>query len=82
MTAIKVATMERQLDGSLPTYSSLGSYPIVYYTAEFDALCATCASDDPSEPAVWADTHWEGPPERCCDCGTEIESAYGNPDAS
>jgi hypothetical protein len=26
------------------------------------------------------DIHWEGPPEECAHCGTEVESAYGDPD--
>jgi hypothetical protein len=83
MAGIKVETIERRSDGTLPAFTSLGSHPIAYYTATFDTLCAVCASkDDTSDPAVWADVHYEGPPEECCDCGAEIESAYGDPDAS
>jgi hypothetical protein len=33
-----------------------------------------------STEVVVGDVYYEGPPLICDDCGTEIESAYGDPD--
>lgn len=71
----------------LPFYSEWGSYPIIYLTKQGNTLCADCATkalyllDDEFDPPVAYGTHDEGPSEYCDDCGREIESAYGDPDA-
>lgn len=73
--------VDRRPDGTLPSCTSIGAYPVVYLTARADVLCAQCASDDgTSDPAVLAGIYYEGAPEICTDCGTEIQSAYGDPD--
>ena len=71
-------------DGRLPAYTSIGAYPLRYLTRDGLDLCAACASvpdEETSDPAIAADAHLEGPPLTCEDCGAQIESAYGDPDA-
>jgi len=71
-----------------PRYSSVGGYSVVYVTADSDCLCADCVNeeaqyeeDDDGWEVVCADVHWEGPPLTCAQCGADIESSYGDPDA-
>lgn len=72
----------------LPFYSELGSYPIVYYTKDFESLCAECAAKEIREwmygenddPPTNYDVYWEGPPEYCAGCNRKIESASGDPE--
>lgn len=67
-------------DGTLPAYTSVGSYPLVYLTKRDDVLCAKCATEAlraDEEPPVLGDVHWEGEPLECAECGAAIESAYG-----
>ena len=80
----------------LPAYSSLGSYPLVYYTREMESLCAECATTDyltwlydlntcdgwQNDPPVYVDVYWEGEAEHCTGCNKLIESAYGDPSES
>ena len=82
-------TRELLVDGRLPRYTSLGSYPIVYLDGHDCVLCWQCATaslvedepiDERDRPVV-CDVHWEGPPDHCESCGAEIESAYGDPDS-
>jgi hypothetical protein len=77
----------------LPTYTMLGSYPLTYYTREFESLCSACATTDYFEwlyslntcegwqhdPPIYVDVHWEGPSEICAGCNKEMEAAYGDP---
>lgn len=84
--------LQRNSDGTLPRCVD-GGYPVVYYCADGGSLCADCAngnngslaSEDPGTEAMWrlagADILWEGPPVICDQCGEDIESAYGDPDA-
>ena len=63
-----------------------GGYPIIYVTKCGEVLCAECAEgarDNPDEcdPVEGRDCYYEGPTETCANCGAEIESAYGDPDA-
>ena len=69
---------ERDKDGKLPAFAWPGGYPIIYICDDCATLCADCASC--AEGRIDADIHWEGEPEICCDCGQEIESAYGVPE--
>jgi hypothetical protein len=74
-------------DGSLRAFTSIGSYPLVYITADSGALCPKCASSDGqiTDPyakdfyLVGAEVYWEGEPLICDHCNEEIESAYGVP---
>ena len=83
--------LDRMSNGRLWSHTSIGSYPILYLTADGGCLCPACAngengseasedSDDPAFRIVRADVYWEGPPTGCDHCYADIESAYGNPD--
>lgn len=61
----------------LPSYTSIGCYPIVYLTRREHVLCAECASTT-EEQVSDGDVHWEGDSHFCEDCDCEIASAYGN----
>jgi hypothetical protein len=66
----------------LPGHVWPGGYPVVYYDKNGESFCAKCASKNRSfDPIVDGDAYYEGPPQFCADCGTEMESAYGDPDA-
>lgn len=74
--------------GHLP--SNADGYPLIYYTGDGDPLCAGCATAELDEERgfrgrggdlEFVDIYYEGPTEFCSDCGKEIESAYGDPDA-
>lgn len=67
----------------LPSFTSVGAYPIYYVTEAMDVLCAACAtealwqsadSDYQGNPLA-SDVNWEDP-ELYCECGERIESAY------
>lgn len=63
----------------LPKFTSIGCYPL-FYRGKHDAiLCADCA---PREGLTELDAHvyWEGQPLECDNCGSIIESAYGDPE--
>lgn len=60
---------------SLPAYTSIGCYPIIYFTAPGNVLCASCASEESTPPT--GDVYWEGEPLSCDECGGMLESAYG-----
>lgn len=68
-------------DGTLPAFTSVGSYPLVYLTVKDTVLCAGCAAEETDEPLACADVHWEGEPLECegdsDKCRGPIESAYG-----
>ncbi len=73
---------------TLDHYTSLGSYPLVYVSSEGDTYCGTCmlkelrAGNVRHPEGCSYGAHYEGPPDACCECGEEIESAYGDPNAS
>ena len=64
---------------SLPSYTSIGSYTIVYLTAHDETVCGKCATryDDDSDPITFASTYDEGDSLYCAVCEGEIESSYG-----
>jgi hypothetical protein len=71
--------------GKLPSFSWPGSYPIIYLSRDGLILCPDCANkpvEEYDDPAVAYGGHLEGPPEVCEDCGKQVESAYGDPDAA
>ena len=71
----------RLADGTLPTYSSVGAYPLLYATRRGNALCAKCAQNaDEYDPVTAVDVYWEGEPLECSGCDAEIGSAYGTPE--
>jgi hypothetical protein len=68
--------------GERPAYTSIGCYPIVYYTRDGLTICAECANRpiDEGQAVIAGEVYWEGPPVDCEDCGRSLESAYGDPD--
>jgi hypothetical protein len=68
----------------LPSYTSIGCYPIVYLTRRGDVMCANCATldDNDDNPVSDAGVHWEGPDHTCDECGDNLPSAYGDPECS
>lgn len=78
---------DRTTDGKLPTFTSVGAYPIIYVTHCADVLCADCATDQLDngndynfDPIEAVGVHWEGPDETCANCNGAIPSAYGIPE--
>lgn len=73
----------RTSDGKLPAFAWPGGYPIIYITRDGMTVCPDCANReiDDAQAAIAYDVYWEGPAILCDDCNTEIESAYGDPDA-
>lgn len=77
-------TPYRLTDGRLLAFSSYGSYPLVYITADGGDLCAGCAheegsTDDDAEKQwriIGVDPNWEDPDRNCTHCHERIESAY------
>jgi len=75
----------------LPAFTDLGGYTLVYYTQDGAEMCPACVNgendsdvqsqDDPQWNVVEADVYWEGPTLYCSHCNSEIESAYGDPNA-
>lgn len=76
-------------------YAWPGGYPLLFVMTDGECLCPKCARDnrallrvalrDNDRRSGWHPAglaiHWEGLPEICAHCGTEIPSAYGDPDA-
>lgn len=70
----------RERNGSLPSFTSLGAYTILYYTKDYEYLCADCATSDlDEEEEIVYDVYYEGPVVQCSDCNKDLESAYGDP---
>ncbi len=79
--------------GKFPAFTSMGGYPIIYLTADDSVMCAACANgENGSEASLehedkqWrlaaCDIYWEGPAHECEHCNADIESAYGDPEAT
>jgi hypothetical protein len=71
-------------------YSSVGCYPIFYYTEDGGVLCSYCVEDnidycckvhDPGWHVIGHDANWENPEMYCDNCEARIESAYAEDDA-
>lgn len=58
-----------------------GGYPLMYVGDGY-ALCGACAekADKDVQKALVQRAHMEGAPIQCEECGTDIESAYGDPE--
>jgi hypothetical protein len=80
-------------DGSFPAHAFPGGYPIIYIATDEGVFCANCMNTEEeirlTRQEGWPedgwtvlgfDLHMEGPPEYCCHCNAEIESAYGDPE--
>jgi len=63
---------------NVPAYAWPGGYPLVYVDGGGSYLCADCANREGyTDPVTSVFIHYEGDPVTCDDCGTQIESAYG-----
>lgn len=62
-----------------PSYTSIGSYTILYQTEKGEHLCGTCVNSyvNPDDPVTHAGTYDEGDSLECVECQKEIESSYG-----
>ena len=77
------------LTRKLSSVSDWGGYPLTYITADAGILCACCATEQATRRdrdhwprIVGVQPYYEGPAVECDNCGTSIESAYGDPDGS
>lgn len=77
-----IAHVRAAYDGFFSDYAFPGGYSVLFTTDRGDCLCATCAKREfiMSNIDVTAGTYDEGPILQCDECGTEIESSYGDPD--
>jgi hypothetical protein len=82
---------ERYTNGRYASFTSIGGYPLIYFTADNACLCAACANGDNGSEAsethednqwrlVVTEVYWEGPVMQCDHCDADIESAYGDPE--
>ncbi len=64
---------------TLPGFSSIGGYTIIYLTRKGQTLCSKCATKnvDEHDPVADAGTYDEGEDLTCDDCEETIESSYG-----
>lgn len=81
-----MAAIVKNEDGTLPAYAWPGGYPIYYLDGHNSLLCPDCANKCLADEVekfrpVACDVHYEGANLTCDDCGAEIESAYGDPEA-
>jgi hypothetical protein len=78
---VSAPQLDRDSDGKLPKFSSVGCYPLFYLSKQGNVLCADCANSDKGgddDPPVAQDANWEDPDLFCDDCSTRIESAYAD----
>lgn len=80
--------LPRDRAGKLSAYAWPGGYPILYHTKDGCVLCSLCADlsdrnkdEFPGFKPVEYFIHYEGPSEFCGECGKEVPSAYGDPEA-
>lgn len=84
---LKIESLKKAMENGeiteLPSNTFPGGYPLVYVSSYGNVYCAECAKNliiDPYEDLTDYFPHMEGDPIVCEDCGTEIESAYGDPE--
>lgn len=61
-------------------YTDIGCYPIFYFTRDGDVICPECADTltEDGETLFDLDVNWEDETLYCDNCGTQVESAYGD----
>lgn len=85
--------LSKRSDGQYWHYTEWGSYPLVYVTANMSKICSACANgqngseaSETHEDEQWrlvdCAVYWESAPLQCDHCGADIESVYGDPNAS
>lgn len=61
--------------------SGVAGYPLALIV-NGGYICPHCAADYIGHNDASVDVHYEGASLYCDDCGAELESAYGDPDAA
>lgn len=62
------------INGKVRSFTSIGSYPLLYWNKKGEIICPCCADED-KEGVEGAGVNWET--EMFCDlCSSQIESAY------
>lgn len=70
------------VDGKLPSFTTVGGYPLLYLSARADCLCPDCATealhdeDWPDDVPVNCGVNWESEHTTCDNCEAVIECAY------
>ena len=89
-----MSPLDRDSNGKLPAFAWPGGYPLIYFVADGACICPACANgangsdatEDPEADKQWrltaCDVYWEGQPLQCEHCNEDIDSAYGDPDAT
>lgn len=66
----------------LPAFTPFGSHTMIYVEKSGAEVCAKCAANTEKQLSlVDYGTYDEGPVIECAECGDDIESSYGDPDA-
>lgn len=74
---------ERYMDEVMPKYAWPGGYTVVYYDKDGEVWCPDCRREaNPEYGFSSPQTYDEGPIIQCAECNGDIESSYGDPDAS
>ena len=68
----------KDLRKEFPSCTDIGLYPLIYNNDKGDVFCSLCAIEIYLNERVKCSSniYWEGPV-IFCECGEEIESAYG-----
>ena len=63
---------------ALLSHSTVGGYPLIYFTTDDSYLCPDCATEEHKEyhNVIAVKPFMEGESVCCCDCGNIIEPAY------
>jgi hypothetical protein len=74
------------IDGKLPSFADVGSYPLFYVDGNNNAICPDCATEYLEDPDIryrptGGDVNWEGLL-YCEQCSQQIKAAYGGVDPS
>jgi hypothetical protein len=70
--------------GIVPSFTSLGCYPLMYILEDGDIVCAECVNTEANfrmvDNAMWnvacADVNWEDANVYCVHCNAHIPAAY------
>jgi len=65
-------------EDTYPAFAWTGGYTIIYVDKDGDVLCSKCAVQTMADGGeISHDTHDEGDPEECAQCGHVMKSSYG-----
>jgi len=91
----KMLEMQKECEDTFPSYAWPGGYTIIYVCGDGEVFCGDCVNgengsevlnspfgEDESWDVEDCRTYDEGPSLNCVHCNKELESSYGDPDAS